>query len=134
MSLEPQPSAVRAMLCMALATGLTVAHAQADASKPMHVTIDNFTRAESDLYFGGLIKDSGGALGKFNHRREPARIDNQTVIRLNRDTLYSSALFDLEAGPVMITPVGDASIQSAACDSRCAKPLSGSAATHHMKV
>ena len=37
------------------------------------------------------------------HRREPARIDNQTVIRLNRDTLYSSALFDLDAGPVEIT-------------------------------
>jgi hypothetical protein len=50
-----------------------------------------------------LIKDSGGAVGKFSHRREPARIDNQTVIRLNRDTLYSSAVFDLDAGPVTIT-------------------------------
>ncbi len=29
-------------------------------------------------------------MGKFFHRREPAAIDNQTVIRLNRDTLYSS--------------------------------------------
>lgn len=66
------------------------------------VTVDNFIRAESDVYFGGLIKDSGG-VGKFNHRREPARIDNQTVIRLNRDTLYSSAVFDLDAGPVTIT-------------------------------
>ena len=37
------------------------------------------------------------------HRREPAPIDNQTVIRLNRDTLYSSAVFDLDAGPVTIT-------------------------------
>src|SRR5262245_38984481 len=67
------------------------------------VTVDNFIRAESDLYFGGLLKDSGGAIGKFNHRREPASIDNQTVIRLNRDTLYSSALFDLDAGPVTTT-------------------------------
>jgi hypothetical protein len=47
-------------------------------------------------------KDSG-AIGTFLHRREPARIDSQTVIRLNRDTLYSSALFDLDAGPVTIT-------------------------------
>lgn len=30
-------------------------------------------------------------------------IDNQTVIRANRDTLYSSGVFDLEAGPVTIT-------------------------------
>ena len=66
------------------------------------VTADNFARAESDLYFTGLIKDSGG-IGKFNHRREPADIEKQTVIRLNRDTLYSSALFDLDAGPVTIT-------------------------------
>jgi hypothetical protein len=75
-----------------------VAHAQ--ATHP--VTVDNFVRAESDLYFGGLLKDSG-ALGKFNHRREVASVDHQTVIRLNRDTMYSSALFDLDAGPATIT-------------------------------
>ena len=65
------------------------------------VTVDNFARAESDLYFSNMVKD--GAFGKFLHRREPAAIDNQTVIRLNRDTLYSSAVFDLEAGRVTIT-------------------------------
>jgi hypothetical protein len=70
------------------------------AARP--VTVDNFIRAESDVYFAGLINDSGG-IGKFDHRREPARTDNQTVIRLNRDTLYSSAVFDLDAGPVTIT-------------------------------
>nr|HEV8010309.1 DUF1254 domain-containing protein [Bradyrhizobium sp.] len=67
----------------------------------MSVTIDNFARAESDLYFAGVLKDSG-AIGKFLHRREPAQIDKQTVIRLNRDTLYSSAIFDLDAGPVTV--------------------------------
>src|SRR6516165_7031229 len=75
----------------------------AHAAHPVSVTVDNFIRAESDLYFARIIKDSGGAIGKFNHRREPASVDNQTVIRLNRDTLYSSALFDLDAGPVTIT-------------------------------
>ncbi len=40
----------------------------------------------------------------FLHRREPAAIDNQTVIRLNRDTLYSAAVFDLDAGRVTVTP------------------------------
>lgn len=75
---------------------------QAPAGNGIPVTVDNFNRAESDKYFGGVLKDSG-SIGKFFHRREPARIDNQTVIRLNRDTLYSSALFDLDAGPVTIT-------------------------------
>jgi hypothetical protein len=66
------------------------------------VTVDNFVRAESDTYFANLLKESG-RLGTFNHRREVAPIDNQTVIRLNRDTLYSSAVFDLEAGPATVT-------------------------------
>ena len=30
-------------------------------------------------------------------------MDNQLVIRSNRDTLYSAAVFDLDAGPVTIT-------------------------------
>jgi hypothetical protein len=66
------------------------------------VTVDNFVRAESDLYFGNFAKEGGG-LAKLVHRREPASIDNQTVIRLNRDTLYSSAVLDLDAGPVTVT-------------------------------
>jgi hypothetical protein len=85
-----------------LQPSMAQAEAQSPSASTVPVTVDNFTRAESDLYFGGLLKDSG-AIGKFLHRREPARIDNQTVIRLNRDTLYSSAVFDLDAGPVMIT-------------------------------
>ena len=70
-------------------------------AEPCHVTPENFVRAESDLNFGHIVKDGG--FGKFNHRREPASIENQTVIRLNRDTLYSAAVFDLDAGPVTIT-------------------------------
>ena len=76
--------------------------ARSSSAETTPVTVDNFVRAESDLYFRGILKDSG-TVGKFLHRREPARIDNQTVIRLNRDTLYSSAVFDLDAGPVTIT-------------------------------
>lgn len=68
---------------------------------PVPVTIDNFVRAESDLYFTNLAKQGG--VGKLLHRREPASIDNQSVIRLNRDTLYSSGVFDLDGGPVTIT-------------------------------
>lgn len=76
--------------------------AQSSASSAIPVTIDNFIRAESDLYFGNIVvKDDG--FGKFHHNREPSPIDRQTVIRLNRDTLYSGAVFDLDAAPVTIT-------------------------------
>jgi hypothetical protein len=44
-----------------------------------------------------------GGFGKFNHLRELVPLDRQTVIRMNRDTLYSAAVFDLDAGPVTIS-------------------------------
>jgi len=71
------------------------------AADTVPVTADNFVRAESDLYFSGVSKDYG--FGKVGHTREPARVDQQTVIRLNRDTLYSAGVFDLDVGPVTIT-------------------------------
>lgn len=74
---------------------------QQTSMQSIPVTADNFNRAESDLYFSSIVKDGG--FGKFFHRREPTPIDNQTVIRMNRDTLYSAAVFDLDAGLVTIT-------------------------------
>lgn len=65
------------------------------------VSPDNFARAESDLYFANAVKDGG--FGKFFHNRELTPIDHQLVIRQNRDTLYSAAVFDLDGGPVTIT-------------------------------
>ena len=67
----------------------------------IRVTPDNFCRAETDLYFTNFVKE--GAFGKFVHNREPTPLDQQKVVRMNRDTLYSSAVFDLDAGPVKIT-------------------------------
>lgn len=75
--------------------------AQAQTSGTVPVTAGNFTRAESDLYFGAVVKDGG--FGKFHPNRELTPIDQQNVIRLNRDTLYGAAVFDLDAGPVTIT-------------------------------
>ena len=67
-----------------------------DATAPK-VTVGNFIRAETDFYF------KTREFGKLNHAREMAPIDKQDVVRMNRDTLYSSGVFDLEAGPVTIT-------------------------------
>jgi hypothetical protein len=72
------------------------------AAEAVPVTVDNFIRAETDLYAGSAIKDAGG-IGKFLHHRDVTPIDKQPVIRMNRDTLYSGAAFDLDAGPVTIT-------------------------------
>src|SRR5262245_58879528 len=66
------------------------------------VTVNNFVRAESDLYFKAVALKEGG-FGKFEHKRQLTPLDQQTVIRQNRDTLYSAAVFVLDAGPVTIT-------------------------------
>jgi hypothetical protein len=76
-----------------LALAGSPALAQAPASKAVPVTADNFIRAESDAVFTGLVAQGG--VGKFHH--------NRIVQRGNRDTLYSTAVFDLDAGPVTIT-------------------------------
>lgn len=65
------------------------------------VNVDNFVRAETHRMFSDNQAVAGGA-GRFQHNRTPARIDEQTVIRLNRDTLYSFAVVDL-LEPVRLT-------------------------------
>jgi hypothetical protein len=67
----------------------------------VEVTADNFIRAETDMYFGVIVREGG--FGKLSHHRDVTPIDKQPVIRSNRDTLYSSGVFDLDAGPVTIT-------------------------------
>ena len=72
---------------------------QAPAGGAVLVTPDNFKRAETDMYLASFVKE--GALGKFFHHRD-LPVEN-TGVRPNRDTLYSFAVFDLDAGPVTIT-------------------------------
>ena len=73
----------------------------AQNAKPTPVNVHNFVRAETDRYFGKTAIDDD-AFGKLRHRREMASIDKQDVVRMNRDTMYSSGVFDLDASPVTI--------------------------------
>jgi len=79
-----------------------VAMSPALAQSSVPVTVDTFPRAESDLYMGNAAKEAGGTGKLFNHR-EPVQIDKQFVVRPNRDTLYSTILVDLDAGPATVT-------------------------------
>src|SRR5262245_38733729 len=53
--------------------------------------------------FSALQGDAGG-VNKLRHNREPTPIDQQTVIRMNRDTLYSFAVVDISLGAVLSLP------------------------------
>ena len=66
------------------------------------VTVDNFVRAESDHMIRSNIKMMGAGFGKFVHLRKPTTPDNQPVIRMNQDTLYSGTVLDLSK-PATIT-------------------------------
>jgi hypothetical protein len=76
----------------------------ASADSPaIPVTIDNFVRAATDVEFGKAIGHAGG-VNRFFHLRQPTPIDAQTVIRMNRDTLYSSAIVDISEGATLKLP------------------------------
>ncbi len=57
------------------------------------VNVRNFPQAETETYFKAIVAQ--GALGSITHERELAPIDSQTVVQMNRETLYSSGVFDL---------------------------------------
>ena len=80
-----------------MAASVVNVHAQ-PAGTAVPVTVDNFKRAETDMYLAGFVKE--GAFRKFFHHRD-LPVEN-TGVRPNRDTLYSYAVFDLDAGPVTV--------------------------------
>jgi len=66
------------------------------------VTMEDFTRAETHRYMKRFV--DGGGFGKIRHVRGATPIESQTVIRMNRDTLYSSGVFDLNSPVTIIKP------------------------------
>jgi hypothetical protein len=67
------------------------------------VNVDNFARAETDRMFARLGSQTRG-INAWAHFRAPSPIDSQTVIRENRDTLYSAAIVDISAGATLEIP------------------------------
>jgi hypothetical protein len=59
-----------------------------------NVNISNFARAETDMAIEKIHHLAGG-FGRWFHLRQPVPLDQQEVIRMNRDTLYSGAVLDL---------------------------------------
>ena len=67
-----------------------------------NVTVANFVRAETDHMFRVNMKMGGVKIGSVTHLRAPTMPDNQPVIRMNQDTLYSATVLDLSR-PVKLT-------------------------------
>ena len=66
------------------------------------VTVANYVRAETDHMIRANMKAFGVKIGGMAHVRQPTTPDNQPVIRMNQDTLYSGTVLDLSR-PVKLT-------------------------------
>ncbi|WP_250462251.1 DUF1254 domain-containing protein [Microbulbifer litoralis] len=86
------------ILTSIIALGLSAAA----GAEPQKVDAFNFVRAETDRYFDMIVKRNGG-LGILSHERKPLPPDARVIVRINRDTLYSSSIHDLAAGPVKVS-------------------------------
>ncbi|MEM9370631.1 MAG: DUF1214 domain-containing protein [Pseudomonadota bacterium] len=65
---------------------------------------ENYIRAEQDFAFSAFQKNAGSAVNRFYYIRKPTPLDAQTVVRMNRDTLYAGALVDTEGGATVTIP------------------------------
>lgn len=72
-------------------------------AREIPVVIDNFTRAATDIELAKYVSLAGG-VNRFFHFREPGDVDNQPTIRLNFDTLYSTAVVDISQGATLTLP------------------------------
>ena len=83
------------------------------------VNIDDFAHAETSRMFAAIAAQAGGT-GTWFHNRTPTPLDNQPVIRQNRDTLYSACLLDASSGSTrMRTPISTYRVPRSSACSRC---------------
>ncbi len=76
----------------------------ADHDRPT-VSEATFVRAETDRMFSAFVETAGG-VNRWHHARLPTPLDEQTVIRMNQDTLYSMAVVDVSEGASVTLPDG----------------------------
>ena len=69
----------------------------------MKVTPETYVRAETDRQFGIVARMAGGVNQLFHFRR-PTPLDQQNIVRMNRDTLYSMAVVDTSKGATISVP------------------------------
>jgi hypothetical protein len=66
------------------------------------VNVDNFVRAETNRMMASIAQPVG--VNHWLHFRAPTPLDQQVVIRMNRDTLYSGCIADISEGATLTIP------------------------------
>lgn len=102
-------SSVNFLVGCAALVAISSVSAQGPTESPVHhlesvkVNVDNYVRAETASQFDRILKLTGG-LNQWHHNRAPTPLDQQNVIRMNRDTLYSSSVVDISKGATLTIP------------------------------
>jgi hypothetical protein len=68
------------------------------------VTPETNIRAETDIAFADFRRRAGDMINTNAFVRQPTLLSDQPVIRMNRDTLYGSAVVDTEGGATITVP------------------------------
>lgn len=68
------------------------------------VTPQTYIRAETDFAFADFQKNAGGKVNQFFYITRPTPLDEQSVVRMNRDTLYAGSVVDTEGGATVTIP------------------------------
>ena len=98
------PVIVAAFAAIALLVACADESSEAGAAIP--VTLDNYKVAESDLAFNNITKLVG--TNKFFHFPvDEFDLNNQTVVRMNQDTVYSGAVLNVSEGASITLPEAD---------------------------
>ncbi|WP_216909326.1 DUF1254 domain-containing protein [Synechococcus sp. CCY 0621] len=74
-----------------------------DLAASVKVTPDTYIRAEADRTFHNISQQAGG-VNRWFYIRKPTPLNQQTVVRMNRDTLYSASIVDTSKGATVTVP------------------------------
>lgn len=76
-------------------------------TSPIVVTEENFPQAYTNLRFDAILQQAGG-INKFKEMaKAPSDPSKQFVVRMNRDTHYSTGVFDMEGDVYLTIPETD---------------------------
>lgn len=89
-----------------LATMGACSESTRSSSAPVEVTRSNYPVIETNRQMGITQRNAGG-VNRFEHKRTVPSVDDQPVIRMNRDTLYSMAIVDTTEGATVTLPETD---------------------------
>src|SRR5260370_14941179 len=92
---------MRILAAMSLVMASSVASAQTPTSQAELVTVENYNRAQTDVYFAGVVKNGG--FGKIGDGRQPSLPTHQGLPPPQPDTLYLLSISELHARAVMLS-------------------------------